>query len=245
MAKHRGESSKMGQAGPLPQTAASGLQVQTRSQTAGAAHEERDSEHDEREVGYPRAKEAQSGAPTRKRSHKERLSTVETRLDVLEASLEELYQGQGRLLGVESLQKEAESRIDRVESLVDRLTEDTKDSVRHLHEVMAKLTAKVTLRFALLSGKTLYRLVCTGPIADRYADRLLPGSTTKMDRWQSIEGEKEKKKKKRRRRKKKKRIHTFFPGIVLAHAPSPPTRRPRPRVSCERFFSHARRRNML
>ncbi|RRT73677.1 hypothetical protein B296_00014112 [Ensete ventricosum] len=94
MAKHHGESSKMGQARPLPQAAASGLQVRTRSQTAGAAHEEHGSEHDEREVGYsPRAEEAQSGAPTEKRSHKERLSTVETRLDVLEASLEELYQG--------------------------------------------------------------------------------------------------------------------------------------------------------
>ncbi|RWW59373.1 hypothetical protein BHE74_00033692, partial [Ensete ventricosum] len=62
-------------------------------------------------------------------SHKERLSTVETRLDILEASLEELYQGQGRLLGVESSQEEAKSRIDKVESLVDRLTKDTKDSV--------------------------------------------------------------------------------------------------------------------
>ncbi|RWV91686.1 hypothetical protein GW17_00046004 [Ensete ventricosum] len=39
--------------------AASGLQVQTRSQTAGATHEERGSEHDEREVGYSlRAEEA-------------------------------------------------------------------------------------------------------------------------------------------------------------------------------------------
>ncbi|RWW85583.1 hypothetical protein BHE74_00005725 [Ensete ventricosum] len=122
MAKHRGESSKMGQARPLPQVAASGLQVQTCSQTAGAAHEER-------EVGYSlRVEEAQYGAPTRKRSHKERLSMVETRLDVLEASLEGLYQGQGRLLGVESSQEEVESWIDRVESLVDRLTEDTKDS---------------------------------------------------------------------------------------------------------------------
>ncbi|RRT38472.1 hypothetical protein B296_00037479 [Ensete ventricosum] len=101
MAKHRGESRKMGQAGPVPQAAAGGLQVQTRSQTAGAAHEERNNEHDECEVGYsPRAEEAQFGAPTGKRSHKERLSTVETRLDVLEVSLEELYQGQGRLLGV-------------------------------------------------------------------------------------------------------------------------------------------------
>ncbi|RWV99044.1 hypothetical protein GW17_00038077, partial [Ensete ventricosum] len=143
MAKHRGESSKMGQAGPLPQAATGGLQVQTRSQIAGAAHEERGGEQDEREVGYsPRAEEAQSGAPTGKRSRKERLSMVETRLDVLEASLEELYQGQGRLLGVESSQEEAESPIDRVESLVNRLTEDTKDSVRHLHEVVAELTAK-------------------------------------------------------------------------------------------------------
>ncbi|RRT31293.1 hypothetical protein B296_00048870 [Ensete ventricosum] len=115
MAKHRGESSKMGKARPLPQVAASGLQVQTCSQTAGAAHEERDSEHYEREVGYsPRVEEAQYGAPTRKRSHKERLSMVETRLDVLEVSLEGLYQGQGRLLGVESSQEEAESWIDRL-----------------------------------------------------------------------------------------------------------------------------------
>ncbi|RRT49177.1 hypothetical protein B296_00027232 [Ensete ventricosum] len=118
MAKHRGESSKMGQAEPLPQAAIGGLQVQTRSQTTGAAHEECDSEQYEREVGYsPRAEEAQSGAPTGKRSHKKRLLTVETRLDVLEASLEELYQGQGRLLGVESSQEETESRIDKVESL--------------------------------------------------------------------------------------------------------------------------------
>ncbi|RWW89297.1 hypothetical protein BHE74_00001768 [Ensete ventricosum] len=69
-------------------------EVQTRSQTAGAAHEERGSERDEREVrDSPRAEEAQSGAPTGKRSHKGRLSTMETHLDVLEASLEELYQG--------------------------------------------------------------------------------------------------------------------------------------------------------
>ncbi|RRT57326.1 hypothetical protein B296_00032524, partial [Ensete ventricosum] len=143
MAKHRGESSKMGQAEPLPQAAAIELQVQTCSQSAGVAHEERGSEHDEHEVGYStRAEEAQFGAPTEKRSHKERLSTMETHLDVLEASLEELYQGQGRLLGVERSQEEAESRIDRVESLVDRLTEDTKDSVQHLHEVVAELTAK-------------------------------------------------------------------------------------------------------
>ncbi|RZS08301.1 hypothetical protein BHM03_00039249, partial [Ensete ventricosum] len=70
--------------------------------------------------GYsPRAEEVQSGASTGKRSHKERLTTLETRFDVLEANLEELYQGQGRILGVESSQEEAKSRIDKVESLVD------------------------------------------------------------------------------------------------------------------------------
>ncbi|RRT73754.1 hypothetical protein B296_00007499 [Ensete ventricosum] len=102
----------------------------------------RDSEQDEREVGYsPRAEEAQSSAPIGKRSHKKRLTMVETLLDVLEATLEELYQGKRRLLGVESSQDEAESQIDRVESLIDRLTEDTKDSVRHLQEVVAELMA--------------------------------------------------------------------------------------------------------
>ncbi|RWW54036.1 hypothetical protein BHE74_00039404 [Ensete ventricosum] len=73
-------------------TTVGGLQVQTRSQTVGAAHEERGSEQDKREVGYsPRVEDAQSGEPTGKRSYKERLLTVETYLDVLEVSLEELY----------------------------------------------------------------------------------------------------------------------------------------------------------
>ncbi|RWW67223.1 hypothetical protein BHE74_00025351, partial [Ensete ventricosum] len=143
MVRHRSESSKMGQAGPLLQAAAGGLQVQTHSQTVGAAYEEHGSEQDEREVGYsPRGEEAPYGAPTRKKGHRERLTMVETRLNVLEASMEELYQGQGRLFGVESSQ-EAETWIENVESLIDQLTEDTKDSVRHLHEVVAELTAKV------------------------------------------------------------------------------------------------------
>ncbi|RWV82892.1 hypothetical protein GW17_00055564 [Ensete ventricosum] len=103
MVKHHGESSKMGQAGPLLQAAA---------------------------VGYsPRGEEAPSGVPTGKKGHRERLTMAETRLDVLEASVEELYQGQGRLLAVESSQEEAESRIEKVESLIDQLTEDTKDFV--------------------------------------------------------------------------------------------------------------------
>ncbi|RRT43773.1 hypothetical protein B296_00026342 [Ensete ventricosum] len=94
MVKHRGESSKMGQVGLLLQAAAGGLQMQTHSQAVGAAHE-RESEQDEREVGYSlQAKEALSGAPTGKKSHKERLTMAETRLDVPEASLEELYQHQ-------------------------------------------------------------------------------------------------------------------------------------------------------
>ncbi|RWW82736.1 hypothetical protein BHE74_00008783 [Ensete ventricosum] len=81
--------------------AASGLQVQTRSQTARAAYEECGSEQDKREVGYsPRGEEAPSGAPTGKKGHRERLTMAKTRLDVLEASVEELYQGQGRLLEV-------------------------------------------------------------------------------------------------------------------------------------------------
>ncbi|RRT76290.1 hypothetical protein B296_00027571 [Ensete ventricosum] len=80
-----------------------GLQVQTRLQTGGAAYEERGSEQNECEVGYsPRVEEAPSGAPTGKKGHRERLTMAETCLDVLEASVEELYQGQGRLLGVES-----------------------------------------------------------------------------------------------------------------------------------------------
>ncbi|RWW18968.1 hypothetical protein GW17_00017007 [Ensete ventricosum] len=93
----------MGQAGPLPEAATGGLQMQTRSQDVGAAHEERDSEQGEREVGYfPRAEEAQYEAPTGKSNHNERHTMAETHLDILEASLEELYQGQRRLLGVES-----------------------------------------------------------------------------------------------------------------------------------------------
>ncbi|RWW51749.1 hypothetical protein BHE74_00041879, partial [Ensete ventricosum] len=130
MVRHRGESSKMGQAGPLLPAVAGGLQ--------------RDSEQDEREVGYsPRGEEAPSGAPAEKKGHRERLTMAETRLDVLEASVEELYQGRGRLLGVESSQEEAETRIENVESLIDQLTEETKDSVRYLHEVVVELTAKV------------------------------------------------------------------------------------------------------
>ncbi|RWW12292.1 hypothetical protein GW17_00024052 [Ensete ventricosum] len=42
----------MGHAGPLLQAVTGGLQVQTRSQTVGAAHEKRYSEQDKREVGY-------------------------------------------------------------------------------------------------------------------------------------------------------------------------------------------------
>ncbi|RWW73909.1 hypothetical protein BHE74_00018172 [Ensete ventricosum] len=94
MVKHRGESSKMGQAGPLLQAAAGELQVQTHLQTVGATHEERYSEQDEHEVEYsPRGEEAPSGVPTEKKSHKEIIMTAETHLDVLEVSVEELYQG--------------------------------------------------------------------------------------------------------------------------------------------------------
>ncbi|RRT66734.1 hypothetical protein B296_00007098 [Ensete ventricosum] len=100
MVKHHGESSKMGQAGPLLQAAAVGLQVQICSQTIRAAHEERGSEQDEREVRYsPRVEEAPSGAPIGKKSHKERLTMAETRLDVLEASLEDSTKASEGYLG--------------------------------------------------------------------------------------------------------------------------------------------------
>ncbi|RWW46700.1 hypothetical protein BHE74_00047349 [Ensete ventricosum] len=83
MVRHRGESNKMGQAGPLLQAAAGGLQVQTRSQTAGGAYEEHGSEQDECEVGYsPREEEAIWSA---NRGHRETIA--ETRLDVLESSV--------------------------------------------------------------------------------------------------------------------------------------------------------------
>ncbi|RZR96071.1 hypothetical protein BHM03_00024998 [Ensete ventricosum] len=113
MVKHHGESSKMGQAGPLLQAAVGGLQ------------------------------EAPSGASIGKKSHKERLTIAETHLDILQVSLEELYQGQRRFLGVKSSQEEVESQIEKIESLIDQLIKDTKDSVRHLHEVMVELTAMV------------------------------------------------------------------------------------------------------
>ncbi|RWW36716.1 hypothetical protein BHE74_00058245 [Ensete ventricosum] len=74
MVRHHGESSKMGQAEPLLQATAGGLEVQTHSQTAGAAYEEHGSEQDECEVGYsPRGEEAPSGALTGKKGHRERL----------------------------------------------------------------------------------------------------------------------------------------------------------------------------
>ncbi|RZS17155.1 hypothetical protein BHM03_00049269 [Ensete ventricosum] len=122
-------------------------------------------EQDEREVGYsPRGEEAPSGAPTGKKGHRERLTMAETRLDVLEASMEELYQGQGRLLGVESSQEEAESRIEKVESLIDQLTKDTKDFVRHLHEVVAELTAKLPARLAQLTAWTIDSVATTAAL---------------------------------------------------------------------------------
>ncbi|RZS25745.1 hypothetical protein BHM03_00058995 [Ensete ventricosum] len=85
MVKHHGESSKMGQAGPLLQAVVGGLLVQTRIQSVGVAHEERGSEQDEPKVRYsPQEEEAPSGAPIRKKIHKERLTTAETHLCKLE-----------------------------------------------------------------------------------------------------------------------------------------------------------------
>ncbi|URE32274.1 hypothetical protein MUK42_37671 [Musa troglodytarum] len=78
-------------------------------------------------------------------------SQRETYLDVLEASLEELYQGQRRLLEVESSQEEVESRIDKVKALVNRLMDDTKDSMQHLQEVVAERTSGVTFLTRVLN----------------------------------------------------------------------------------------------
>ncbi|RRT64803.1 hypothetical protein B296_00041547, partial [Ensete ventricosum] len=47
--------------------------------------------------------------------------------------------------------------------------------------------------------------VHTGPTADRYADRQLPGGSTKIGHRRSIEEEKGKKKKEEKKKKKKKR----------------------------------------
>ncbi|RWW45518.1 hypothetical protein BHE74_00048643, partial [Ensete ventricosum] len=91
--------------------------------------------------------------------------------------------------------------------------------------------------------------LCTAcsPIAERYADRSLPGGTTKIDRRRSISvvgirlreksivsGRLREKKGRRRRRReeeKKKSIHTSYPRVFLAHALSPPTRCPRLQVA--------------
>lgn len=92
--KHHGELTKTGQVEPLPQAIVDEFQVQSRSQAIRATQEEPDNKNSEREVGYfLRAKEAQSGPPIEKKSHKERLTTTKTHLDVLEVSLEEPYLG--------------------------------------------------------------------------------------------------------------------------------------------------------
>ncbi|RZS00289.1 hypothetical protein BHM03_00029922, partial [Ensete ventricosum] len=124
--------------------------------------------------------EAQFGAPTGKRSHKESFIMVETHLNVLEASLEELYQGQRRLLGVESSQEEAKSRIDKVESLVDRLTEDTKDSVQHLHEVVAELMSKAGGSVGS-NGRLQGRLEVSRAFGDRQFKKVVFGPGDAVD----------------------------------------------------------------
>ncbi|RZS28955.1 hypothetical protein BHM03_00062611, partial [Ensete ventricosum] len=64
-----------------------GLRRTGASGSRAVAHEERDSEQDEREVRYsPRAEESPSRVPTEKKSHKERRTMAETHLGV-EASL--------------------------------------------------------------------------------------------------------------------------------------------------------------
>ncbi|URE41304.1 Retrotransposon protein [Musa troglodytarum] len=169
MAKHRGESSKMGQAGLLPQAAAGGLHVQTRSLTAGAAHEEQ-------------ARRRNPGASGRK-SHREGHGGG-NRLDVLEASLDELYQGQTR-------KKKAESRIDKVEAL---------DSVQHLQDLLqcsqealnagkqhqrcanTKLRARPTLLWGHQSINSDY-------VSERRCKALVENPSVRVDTWDDLKRE--------------------------------------------------------
>ncbi|RWW32630.1 hypothetical protein GW17_00002688 [Ensete ventricosum] len=93
------------------------------------------------------------------------------------------------------------------------------------------LSDTVLHKVPLSSGKAPYRLVHTGPVADRYADRPLPGSTAKIGRRRSIEEEKGK-----RRRGKERRRSTSTPSsparcphALATREPSPPARPRRPR----------------
>ncbi|RWW89035.1 hypothetical protein BHE74_00002070 [Ensete ventricosum] len=186
----------------------------------------------------------------------ERLTMTETCLDVFEASLEELYQVQRRLLGVES-SEEAESRIDKIESLVNRLTEDTKDSV----------TGTRTARYWVVPSKIDHQRSIEVEIDRRRSIE------REIDRRRSIEREidcrrsieEEKGKKKRKRKEKKRGRKNTSPACRrrprVACPPSPPagrlravfasgspTRYRRPQVARghgrDRFFSRARRQSV-
>ncbi|RWW03660.1 hypothetical protein GW17_00033158, partial [Ensete ventricosum] len=62
--------------------------------------------------------------------------------------------------------------------------------------------------FSLRSGKAPYWAIRTGPPADRYVDRALPGRTAEIGRWQSIKGE-IKKRRRRRRIRGETYLHQF------------------------------------
>ncbi|RZR78356.1 hypothetical protein BHM03_00003640 [Ensete ventricosum] len=123
------------------------------------------------------------------------------------------------------------------------------------NDLMALINAR-----PLNSGKALYRSICTGLAADRYADQPLLGSTTKIGRRRSIstvgdrfccrrsnegeidyrrsiEEEKGRKKKRKRRKKKKRRSTSHRPRLRAACAPSPPAGRSRAIATCGRLLS--------
>ncbi|RRT73093.1 hypothetical protein B296_00028713, partial [Ensete ventricosum] len=70
-------------------------------------------------------------------------------------------------------------------------------------------------RFALPSGKALYRAVRTDLPIDRFADRLLPGSTAEIDSRRSIEGER----RSERRRETKKREKPIPRTLLFPRSP--------------------------
>ncbi|RZS25696.1 hypothetical protein BHM03_00058937 [Ensete ventricosum] len=53
---------------------------------------------------------------------------------------------------------------------------------------LVALRITFSARFALSDGKSPYRVVRTGPLVDRYADRPLSGSTVEIDRKLIVDG---------------------------------------------------------
>ncbi|RWW36701.1 hypothetical protein BHE74_00058257 [Ensete ventricosum] len=86
-------------------------------------------------------------------------------------------------------------------------------------------SARLSIRGSLATGhgKVPYWAVHIGPLADQYADCLLPGRIAEIDRQRSIEGER----RKRRRRGRRKKVRRRGRKIPRSHRSSPvPSRGP-------------------